>query len=212
MESVFRGKTTLVLVVTALLTPVTSRADSLWQRRSPRSRDSLFTDDKAHRAGDLITILIQEESAIESTEDLDKEKENKIFLELAQLVWPAKGERWARFQNNKPKLDVTASRENSGTGRYESSRSVVRRVTATVREVLANGNMLIEARRQVTANGEKQTVVFSGVVRATDVSASNTVLSEYVSDVNLEIHSKGLISQVRIRGWLSKIVDAVWPF
>jgi len=198
------------LVVSSLASGV--RGDSLWARRNPRSHDSLFTDDKAYRVGDLVTVVIQEESAIQNKEELDKEKDTKSLAEIVGFDFPKSSNASAVFTGKLPKFEFKSNIKHDGSGTYESSRKLVRTVTATVREVLPNGNLLIEARRSVVANGEKQLVTFAGIVRPADIASNNTVLSQHVSDVSVTVESKGTLSQVRIRGWLGKIIDFVWPF
>ena len=60
--------------------------------------------------------------------------------------------------------------------------------------VLPSGVMVIEAERQLTMNNERQTILLRGLIRPGDVSPSNTVLSNAVGDLELELKGKGVLS------------------
>ena len=60
--------------------------------------------------------------------------------------------------------------------------------------VLPSGNLVIEARRSVTANNERQTVLLRGVARPGDLTPDNTVLSTQLSDLEVELKGHGVLS------------------
>lgn len=60
--------------------------------------------------------------------------------------------------------------------------------------VLASGNLVVEAERVINMNHEKQTIVLRGVVRRGDIGPNNTVASNTIGDLELEIKGKGVIS------------------
>ncbi len=79
-------------------------------------------------------------------------------------------------------------------------------------DVLANGNLLIEGRRNVKVNNEDQIIVLEGTVRPKDISAENMVNSAQIADARITYSGKGIISDRQKPGWLMNIVDYVWPF
>ena len=60
--------------------------------------------------------------------------------------------------------------------------------------VLASGNLVVEAERIIHMSNEKQTIILRGVVRRGDIGPNNTVASNAVGDLELEIKGKGVIS------------------
>ena len=78
------------------------------------------------------------------------------------------------------------------------------------RSVLANGNMRITGNRKISINGEEQTILIHGIVRASDITADNTVLSYNISDAEIVIEGSGLIDNAQKPGWLTKLFH--WLF
>ena len=78
--------------------------------------------------------------------------------------------------------------------------------------MLANGNLAIEGRRQLTINEEDQYIVLTGVVRPEDVSEDNEVSSRHIAQARIVYTGKGIIDDKMRPGWFTRIVDWVWPF
>ena len=78
-------------------------------------------------------------------------------------------------------------------------------MTARVIDVQPNGNLLIEATRQVEIGGSPQKVVLTGVVRPDDIAADNTVESTYIADA--KITYEGPMAEVTRRGLLERLMD-----
>ena len=79
-------------------------------------------------------------------------------------------------------------------------------------DVLPNGNLVIEGKRDTSFGGEHQTIVLRGVVRSYDVTSSNTVLSYNVADATIQIIGRGTVTDTTNKGWFGRIWDKVSPF
>jgi flagellar L-ring protein precursor FlgH len=91
-------------------------------------------------------------------------------------------------------LGLHSSEALAGKGAATTATSVTTNLAGRVVAVLAGGNMVVEARRVINMNNEKQTIILRGVVRRGDIGPSNTVASDAVGDLELEIKGKGVIS------------------
>jgi flagellar L-ring protein FlgH len=91
-------------------------------------------------------------------------------------------------------LGLNSSEALSGKGAASTATSVTTNLSGRVVAVLASGNLVVEARRIINMNNEKQTIVLRGVVRRGDIGPNNTVASDSVGDLELEIKGKGVIS------------------
>jgi len=89
------------------------------------------------------------------------------------------------------KVGVDADSGYSGSGITTRSGSMDARISVSVKEVLPNGNLLLEGTRNVTINDDSQTITISGVVRPYDISPDNTVLSIYMADAQIKYKGKG---------------------
>lgn len=91
-------------------------------------------------------------------------------------------------------LGLHSSEALAGKGAATTATSVTTNLAGRVVAVLGSGNMVIEARRVINMNNEKQTIILRGVVRRGDIGPNNTVASDSVGDLELEIRGKGVIS------------------
>jgi flagellar L-ring protein precursor FlgH len=64
---------------------------------------------------------------------------------------------------------------------------------------MPNGVMVIEAVRDFTVGNDRQTVVLRGLVRPGDVAADDSVLSNSISAMELEIKGKGSVADATAR-------------
>ncbi len=91
-------------------------------------------------------------------------------------------------------LGVHSSEALAGKGAATTATSVSTNLAGQVVAVLPSGNLVVEARRIINMNNEKQTIVLRGVVRRGDIGPNNTVASDSIGDLELEIKGKGVIS------------------
>jgi flagellar L-ring protein FlgH len=82
----------------------------------------------------------------------------------------------------------------AGQGSSVSNTVMTTVLAGRVLQVLPNGNMVIEATRDVDINNERTTAVVQGLIRPGDVAADNSVLSSSVSDLRLQLKGKGVVS------------------
>jgi len=184
-----------------------SLGESLWQKRSP-AFGMLYTDDKARRVGDVITVIISESIRGDNSEKAELDRNSSSATEVQDFqLFKTK----PTFQQL-PKVGYDSKREFEGEGRYTASASYETRLTAVVREVLANGNLLIEGRREMKIGDDVKQIILTGVVRPNDVTPENTVLSEQIAHMKLHNEGLGPVSRTRRRGWADKILAFVWPF
>ena len=66
-------------------------------------------------------------------------------------------------------------------------------------EVLPNGMLVIQATRQLTFSQQTQVIKLRGLVRPEDVSAQNQVASTAMTDLELEVTGKGIVSDSTYR-------------
>jgi len=99
-----------------------------------------------------------------------------------------------------------------GQGDTSRNNTLVARISARVIRVMENGDLMIEGRRQVTINAEDQYLIIGGIIRPQDITAENTIASQYISDAHIVLTGTGVIDDKMRPGWATRIVDWVWPF
>ena len=51
-----------------------------------------------------------------------------------------------------------------------------------------------------------------GVVRQRDIYSTITVPSTALADARIEVYGQGSLSDKQRAGWMSRLVDNIWPF
>jgi len=146
-----------------------------------------YADFKARVVGDTIAIQILESTTIARSGNVAT---SRAFSHTSGIT--AVGGQTPSFLN--PLLAANSTTTLAGSGATGSSSSLNTTLTAQVVAVLPNGSLVVEARRQVVANQEHENVVLRGVVRPADISASNTVFSYQLFNLQLEVKGKGVIT------------------
>ncbi|MBN8447306.1 MAG: flagellar basal body L-ring protein FlgH [Gammaproteobacteria bacterium] len=161
-----------------------------------------FLDRTARRVGDLVTIVISEQSAATFTAatNMKKSDSNKLNLDL-----------FCSFLNNilKP-ASSGATSSNDGSGTTTQNGKLSARITGVIKEVMPNGVMVVEATRSLVINKELQSFKLRGLVRRDDVSPDNTVMSEALAEADIRFEGKGAIQDRQRRGLLTQVMD--WLF
>ncbi len=99
-----------------------------------------------------------------------------------------------------------------GSGSTSRKENLVATLSTRVVEVFPNGNLRIEGGKTITVNREEQIIVLTGIVRPNDISTQNIINSKYVLDAKIAYTGKGVISDKQGPGWMTRILDNVWPF
>src|SRR3972149_5518448 len=177
---------------------------SLWSEDRPQS--FLFSDSKAGRVGDVVTVRIVESSRGNKNASTKTEKDSSLSTSIS-----------AFFGMSSDKLSqagvgAEASEKHDGSGSTSRSSDLTAVLTAKVIDRLPNGNLVIDGRREVIVNNETQLISLSGTVRPEDIGQGNTVLSTYISDARITYTGDGVIGDKQRVGWFVRIMDKVWPF
>ncbi len=196
-------------VVSAVASPATT--GSLWPGEN--ARNLLFVDNRARQVNDIVTVLVSETSDGSSKASTNTSRDTSTTAGVAALLGLEKSLQNSN-ENLKPKIEMGGSASNSLKGQGDTSRKtkLSTSLTARVLQVLENGNLLIEGRRQLTMNGEDQYIVVSGIIRTDDIGANNTIASQFIADAKIYYAGDGVINEKMRPGWLTRIMDAVWPF
>ena len=148
---------------------------------------SLSADYKAMTTGDLITVVVVQ----------------GVTSSNAGAIGAARTFNTSSGIDSVPVVGVGAaqsllglhSAENlSGKSQASSATSLTTTLAGRVVAVLPSGNLVVEAERIINMNHEKQTIVLRGIVRRGDIGPNNTVASNTIGDLELEIKGKGVIS------------------
>ena len=181
---------------------------------SEDSRPQYFSDMKASRVGDIITINIVETSKANKTATTSTGRNSSRDSTITSLfgleepgVMPTPG-----GINLLKGVNYTSQSSFNGTGTTARNENVTAKISARIIQVLPNHNLVIRGSQEILVNNEKQFITVQGVVRPADVATDNTVLSTYLADARIEYTGQGDLTNKQREGWLVRALDKIWPF
>ena len=200
----------LAAALTLLALPMAhAGTGSLWKEESSRS---IVADKRARAVGDIITIVVQENAAATKENSTKTSKSAGVDASLNTVLYSPAASGFLTKGGQLPALKYGSKNDFDGGGTINNSEKITARIAVRVADVLPNGNMLVEGRRDTSFSGEKQEAILRGLVRSEDVTANNTVFSYNVADASIQFHSKGAISDAQRKGWFTKVWDKLSPF
>ena len=147
---------------------------------------SLYADHRARRVGDIVTIIITESSKASKSSATQTSKKSGSNGSLSEFFG---------LGGMPIEMGVDAGSDYTGSGSTTRSGSMEAKISATVKQVLPNGSLMLEGTRQVTVNNDAQIITVSGIVRPQDIRSDNSVLSMYMADAKIEYIGEGPIAQ-----------------
>ena len=180
---------------------------SLWQASST----GLAEDLKARRRGDIVTVVISEQASASKQASTGTSRGTSMSAGMPNLLGlektPLKG--WVDLANL---VNASFTSKFDGAGSTSRAETLTATISTKVVDVLPNGNLMIEGRRNVKVNNEDQIIVLNGTIRSRDVNSDNTISSSLIADARINYSGKGIISDRQKPGWLMNVLDSVWPF
>ena len=165
---------------------------------------ALTNGTRASRKGDIITILLVEKTRASKSNSASKDRNGGF-----SLAPPTTG----LFSLFSPSdVATSGSQTFSGAGSADQSNSLQGQISVTVAESYSNGTMLVQGQKLTSLNRGDEHTQFSGLIRAIDVSADNTIPSNKVADARIIYGGTGEIASASKQGWLQKFFSFVSPF
>lgn len=177
---------------------------SLWSE--DMAFGDLFSDPKARRAGDVVTIKIAETSSASNSADTSTDRDSSLSAGISELF----GMQASTLQDFSVSGNIKSGFEGSGSTSRRGSLEAF--ITARVVEVMPNRNLKIVGSREIMVNNEKQIMTIYGVVRPRDISEDNVVLSTFVADARIAYSGAGIVDDRQRPGWIDNALNTIWPF
>ena len=97
-------------------------------------------------------------------------------------------------------------------GELETNESIALNIAAQIVDIRPNGNLVLEAHKNIRINNEVWEVSVTGECRADDVGPDNTVLSRNMAQLDLQKMERGSVRDSYRRGWVTKLFHLFQPF
>ena len=176
---------------------------SLWDDRQSR----LFTDPRALRQGDILTVNIKlnDKANFKNQNDRSRTAARKLGYDVT-LGWDGKS------TSGKGDGALSSSTETNADGEIKRSEDIELNVAAVVTDVLPNGNLMIRGSQEVRVNYELRVLTIAGMVRPSDIGAENTIPYERIAEARISYGGRGRVSEVQQPAYGQQILDQVLPF
>ncbi|MBF0488385.1 MAG: flagellar basal body L-ring protein FlgH [Nitrospirae bacterium] len=187
---------------------------SLWNDSA-----SLFEDKRARRLNDVLMISIVEKTTADDKEETTGNKQSNYSSQLSNFFNVSANKLGLKPSTSggvgsasTPQLNTTNNDQFTGKGETKHQGTITATISAKVVEVLPNGNMVIDSRKEITVNYETQYIVLQGIVRPDDVDQTNSISSQKVADVKLYLVGDGFLQELQSPGWLGRLWGSLKPF
>lgn len=162
---------------------------------------SLFEDRRARNVGDILTINIVEVTSASEKTSNNAQHSGNITANTSNIpLLKSLGVSGSASSSLANKSDTAGNNTFSGT------------ITATVIEVLPNGNLLVGGEKQVAIGPTNEYIRFSGVVKPSTITGTNTVQSTQVADAHIEYKGATNVDQSAVMSMMARVFLSVLPF
>ena len=164
----------------------------------------LAADTKARGLNDIVVVRIVENTLAQASGSVAAQRTYAASSAITGV-----GGQTVPYLN--PLLNLNSNSNLKGAGTANSQSQLLTSVAGRVVAVLPNGYLVVEAEHQVAFNQQSQTLILRGLVRPVDILPDNSVPSTALSDLEIELKGKGVVSDATrqpnlFMRWLWKIV------
>ncbi|WP_020166540.1 MULTISPECIES: flagellar basal body L-ring protein FlgH [Methylotenera] len=162
----------------------------------------LFEDRRARAIGDIITIMITENTAASKQGSSSASKTGSIDASAGVFMG-----------NVVPNSSFTAANSNKHEDKsaLNSGNTFSGTLSVTVIDVLANGNLVVSGEKQIALDKGNEFVRFSGVVNPDYIKLGNVVPSSQVADAHIEYRTNSRIDAAQVASILTRFFLSFIP-
>ena len=180
--------------------------------------DNLFSDTKAMKVNDIVTIVITEQvkQSSQASKKLNEANTDSGGLFDATVSGGVSlNGRDHTFGKTGLSLNfpsMNSSRTFQGSGTQQRNETFQTTISARIVKILKNGNYFIMGTREIYVDGQKQVIEISGVIRPQDIASDNTIDSKYIADAKIAYKTEGDIKRYTEQNWFAKFWSAIAPW
>ncbi len=177
-------------------------------------RQAFFKDQRAHRVGDILTVLIDinDEAALENETSKQRNSSENVGIpnilgvetQLSKILPEAVSP--ANLAKGTSKSNAT------GTGKIDRTEEIKLKLAAMISEVLPNGNFVIYGKQEVRVNFEVRELKIAGVIRPEDIATNNSISYDKIAEARITYGGRGQITDVQQPRYGQQAFDILFPF
>ncbi|MFT5236280.1 MAG: flagellar L-ring protein precursor FlgH [Shewanella sp.] len=169
---------------------------------------SLYSDIKALKVGDIITVILMEQTQAKKSANNEIKKGTDLSLDP---IYAGGGN--ITIGGQPIDLRYSDSMNTKRESGADQSNSLSGSISANVMQVLNNGNLVIRGEKWISINNGDEFVRLTGIVRSQDIRPDNTIDSPRVANARIQYSGTGTFAEAQKVGWLSSFFfGSWWPF
>lgn len=187
----------LISVVIIGLMSQSASAESLFQAgisqtAYPMQPKSLFSTVRARTVGDIITVIISENTVASNNVNLDISGNSTMKDNFTSTV-----EKLIRYDRlNMPDMNnFGGSTSTSNKAKMSRNLTLTDTMTTQVVQVLPNGNLVIQGKKLLINAGEKTQIILSGIVDPRLITNAGTIESRNIANLQFAATGTGTTSR-----------------
>jgi flagellar L-ring protein precursor FlgH len=166
------------------------------------------------RINDLVSIRVEEiqqslalgNTTSRKTQNFDAVLQDWIRLVGIDTIKPAPQ------SNGDPRVRFAENEVYRGDSTMRTNESLTFNIEAMIVDILPNGNLVLEASNEIEINDNRFKAKLTGICRAQDITADNTILSRNIYGKKIWKEDDGHVRDGYSRGWLTRWYARLKPF
>ena len=169
------------------------------------SNNGLYTDTRAHKVGDLISVQLDECTSASKNAGTTLGKSNSIGFGALAV-----GGRPVTINGYDTSASLSNTSDFEGNSDASQSNSLTGNISVSVVKVLANGNLVVRGEKWLMLNNGNEYIRVTGIVRSEDVSSDNTVSSQRIANARIQYGGTGDFADTQERGFISRFFNSAF--
>jgi flagellar L-ring protein precursor FlgH len=169
--------------------------------------ESLYTDQRSARIGDIITVVIaiNDSASIGNSSGRSQTTKDGVAIDFGFST---------NSSSSLPTVtsDLSSNSSSQGQGTIARSEQIQVSVAAVVTRVLPNGYLMVSGSQEVRVNYELRRLTVAGFVRPSDISHNNTISYDRIAEARISYGGRGRLNDVQQPAWGQQLYDNVRPF
>jgi flagellar L-ring protein precursor FlgH len=173
-----------------------------------RQSDAWFGRGRNYQVGDLITVILNEETQADRKQgtDISKDASNTALRAGVSKFIAGSSSPFNGVNLN------SSTTKSAGKGTANQQAKLTGSITVTVIEILANGNMVVRGEKKLGLSEGTEVIQVSGVIRPNDVGPNGTVNSLRLANAQISYRGMGDLASASKPGWGTSALMKFWPF
>lgn len=184
--------------------------NSLWRTGAKQ----FFKDIRAKEVGDTLTVRLRldDNAKMQNNTKRKRDDTQKLGVDAMFGYEGAIRKFLPKDANNLNLVAFGSKADTDGDGDIKRSEQIELTFAAEVVQVLPNGSLVIQGHNEVRVNYELRELVFTGIVRPTDIEADNSIPNERVAEMRVAYGGRGTLSELQQPRWGTQLLDILLPF